>query len=292
VARVREIRDLILASSSGSNSTNATAAIQQQLIPDVVAPQDGTFPLTSVHNAGFGRPSSEAGADQQQQLQSPVRLKGTGWSPQKAGLVEGPSIPKKVNLNLSPYRDLSPKKEKFRKTTGPVLLALNKQTEPDDPSYFFWLYGFIQFKMQEPEEVVMRKAMRQVDRLVEKLHKLDAKGCLLFDIIATRKHIASYVPHKLGRAIYKYVEDNYFSEITTTFVGLTDNTARRVARDIFCKNKELSRHKCGFDIVDNVHMFVIYPPIDSRNHNVFSYALEQAKGSPKRKHNLIRSQYE
>ena len=56
------------------------------------------------------------------------------------------------------------------------------------------------------------------------LHKLDAKGSLLFDIAATRKYIATYTPHKLGisswfvlcgaitagRAIY--VEEKYFSD--------------------------------------------------------------------------------
>lgn len=182
------------------------------------------------------------------------------------------SSSRKVNLNLSPYRDLSPKKEKFRKTTGPVLIAQNNpKVTPDDPTYFYWLYGYLEFKMTESEEAGMKKATKQIDRLVEKLQKLDAKGSLLFDIVSTRKYIATYTPHKLGRAIYKYVEEKYFGEITTTFVGLTDNTARRVARDVFCKNKELSRQKYGFDIVDNVHMFVIYPPVESRNRDGFAF---------------------
>eukprot|EP00995_Heteronema_vittatum_P007585 NODE_2735_length_748_cov_324.547926_g1920_i0.p1 GENE.NODE_2735_length_748_cov_324.547926_g1920_i0~~NODE_2735_length_748_cov_324.547926_g1920_i0.p1 ORF type:complete len:186 (+),score=95.52 NODE_2735_length_748_cov_324.547926_g1920_i0:32-559(+) len=156
--------------------------------------------------------------------------------------------------------------------SGQVFIAQNNpKATPDDPTYFYWLYGFLEFKMTETEDMVLKKAIRQIDRLVERLQKTDGKGSLLFDIIATRKHIASYVPHKLGRAIYKYVEEKYYADVTTTFVGLTDNTARRVARDVFCKNcKELSRQKYGFDIVDNVHMFVIYPPIDSRNRDGFA----------------------
>eukprot|EP00906_Rhabdomonas_costata_P033991 RCo047847 len=205
-----------------------------------------------------------------------------GGSPGKDLSLESSSNSRKLNLSLSPFRDFSPKKEKFRKTTGPVLIAQNnKQATPDDPTYFYWLYGFLEYRMQESEETILRKATRQIDRLVEKLQKLDAKGSLLFDIIATRKHIGSYLPHRLGRSIYKYVEERYPSSITTTFVGLTDNTARRVARDVFCKNKELSRIKHKFEIVDGVHMFIIYPPEHSKGLAAFTQALEQAR-SPRR----------
>ena len=34
--------------------------------------------------------------------------------------------------------------------------------------------------------------------LVVQLNKLDAKGSLLFDIVATRKYIGTYIPQRLG----------------------------------------------------------------------------------------------
>eukprot|EP00669_Euglena_mutabilis_P001521 TRINITY_DN11956_c0_g1_i1.p3 TRINITY_DN11956_c0_g1~~TRINITY_DN11956_c0_g1_i1.p3 ORF type:complete len:150 (+),score=33.14 TRINITY_DN11956_c0_g1_i1:266-715(+) len=114
--------------------------------------------------------------------------------------------------------------------------------------------------MEESEATARRNAIRQIDRLVAKLRTTGAKGSVLFDIISTRKHIATQIPHRLGAALYRYVEDTYFDDVSTTFVGLTDNTARRVARDVFCQNKELSRQKYSFEVVDDVHMFVVYPP--------------------------------
>eukprot|EP01006_Ploeotia_vitrea_P063977 TRINITY_DN86670_c0_g1_i1.p1 TRINITY_DN86670_c0_g1~~TRINITY_DN86670_c0_g1_i1.p1 ORF type:complete len:182 (+),score=8.55 TRINITY_DN86670_c0_g1_i1:579-1124(+) len=148
---------------------------------------------------------------------------------------------------------------------GLVTIAQNNpKANPNDPSYFYWLYGFLDFKMADGEELGGKKVVRQIDRLADKLSRLDAKGFLLFDIIATRKHIQKGVPHRLGKFIYKHVEENYFTEITSTFVGLTDNPACRVARDVFCRNKDLSKQKYDFDVVDDTHMFVIYPPVENK----------------------------
>eukprot|EP01004_Peranema_trichophorum_P008087 NODE_6850_length_836_cov_40.472651_g6250_i0.p1 GENE.NODE_6850_length_836_cov_40.472651_g6250_i0~~NODE_6850_length_836_cov_40.472651_g6250_i0.p1 ORF type:complete len:252 (-),score=34.08 NODE_6850_length_836_cov_40.472651_g6250_i0:45-800(-) len=145
--------------------------------------------------------------------------------------------------------------------SGPEVMVQNDPiASPSDPSYFYWLYGYLEFRIHDTEEEMLKKATKQIDRLVERLRSTPAKGQLLYDIIATRKHIATGVPHRLGSGIYRYVENTYWKDITTTFVGLTDNTARRVARDVFCKNTDLSKHKFDFGIVDNLHMFVIYPP--------------------------------
>eukprot|EP01012_Entosiphon_sulcatum_P041591 TRINITY_DN5545_c0_g1_i1.p1 TRINITY_DN5545_c0_g1~~TRINITY_DN5545_c0_g1_i1.p1 ORF type:complete len:292 (+),score=45.33 TRINITY_DN5545_c0_g1_i1:221-1096(+) len=226
--------------------------------------------------------AGELGPSSPQSPAMMMHLPGVGST---ATLLSAPSLGgghgrRVVDLNLSPYRDLTQPPKQFKKSTGQVTVALNDpESTPEDPTHFYWLYGWLEFKMNEGgEEVAYRRAVRQVDRLVEKLHKLDAKGCLLFDIIATRKHIATMVPHKLGCAIYRYVEERYFTEITTAFVGLTDNTARRVARDVFCKNRELSRIKYAFDIVDNVHMFVIYPPGDSRKDHLAAFFLVAGGG--------------
>eukprot|EP01006_Ploeotia_vitrea_P052440 TRINITY_DN67687_c10_g8_i1.p1 TRINITY_DN67687_c10_g8~~TRINITY_DN67687_c10_g8_i1.p1 ORF type:complete len:252 (+),score=6.01 TRINITY_DN67687_c10_g8_i1:64-819(+) len=176
------------------------------------------------------------------------------------------SSKQKINLNLSPYRDLSPVKRQFKKTTGQVTMVANNPNAPaDDPAHFYWLYGFLDYKMHFPEELAMKKVTKQIDRLAEKIQRLNSKGVLVFDIIATQKHILAGAPHRLGRAIYKYVDAYYYTDISTTFVGLTDNTSRRVGRDVFCKNQTLSKTKHEFTKVDDQHMFVIYPTPENRS---------------------------
>jgi len=166
-------------------------------------------------------------------------------SPRQAADAEAPLSPV---LRRSPYRDLAPIRRKFQRVTTQVTFVQNNPTAPpEDLTSFYWLYGSVDFKMEESEAAARRNAIRQIDRLVAKLRTTGAKGSVLFDIISTRKHIATQVPHRLGAALYRYVEDTYFDDVSTTFVGLTDNTARRVARDVFCQNKELSRQKYSFD---------------------------------------------
>ena len=86
------------------------------------------------------------------------------------------------------------------------------------------------------------------------------KAHLLFDIISTKKHIAAGLPYKLGEEIYQYVDATHGSTVVTTFVGLTDNTARRVARDIyFTKSDELSKNHIPFTAIDREHLFIVFP---------------------------------
>jgi hypothetical protein len=91
------------------------------------------------------------------------------------------------------------------------------------------------------------------------------KAHIIFDIISTKKHItANYaegLPYQLGRDLYAYIDKNYNNRVVTTFVGLTDNTARRVGRDVYyCKTDDLSKNRIGFHMVDNEHMFIVFPP--------------------------------
>ena len=90
------------------------------------------------------------------------------------------------------------------------------------------------------------------------------KGHLIFDLIATKKHVGTGpedgLPFQLGRDIYAYVEEKYNNDMSTVFVGLTDNTARRVGRDIFyTKSDELSKTRIPFAAIDREHLFVIFP---------------------------------
>ena len=94
------------------------------------------------------------------------------------------------------------------------------------------------------------------------------KGHLIFDVISTRKHIGPTPtqgpPYRLGQEIYRYVESTYGQYVVTTFVGMTDNPARRVGRDMYYSTSEdLSRSQIDFTFVDNRHMFVVFPETNS-----------------------------
>jgi hypothetical protein len=93
----------------------------------------------------------------------------------------------------------------------------------------------------------------------------EPKAHLIFDIISTKKHIGPVpengAPFRLGRAIYTYTDTRYGSLIATTFVGLTDNTARRVGRDVYyTQSEDLSKTHYPFSSVDREHLFIIFPP--------------------------------
>ena len=94
------------------------------------------------------------------------------------------------------------------------------------------------------------------------------KGHLIFDIIATRKHIGPQptrgIPYALGQQLYAYAELFHPSVIVTSFVGISDNTARRTGRDMyFSASDALSRNQIDFTFVDNQHMFIVYPETNS-----------------------------
>jgi hypothetical protein len=92
------------------------------------------------------------------------------------------------------------------------------------------------------------------------------KGHFIFDLIATKKHIGPEwevgAPYRLGQDIYRYIDERYGPWIVTTFVGLSDNTARRVGRDVYYSRPDdnLSRTHAPFTAINNENMFVIFPP--------------------------------
>jgi hypothetical protein len=92
------------------------------------------------------------------------------------------------------------------------------------------------------------------------------KGHLIFDIISTKKHITpEYTtghPYQLGQDIYRYIDQRYSPWIITAFVGISDNTARRVGRDVYYSKADdnLSKTKVPFTAIDNEHMYIVFPP--------------------------------
>eukprot|EP01065_Artemidia_motanka_P014462 TRINITY_DN18398_c0_g1_i2.p1 TRINITY_DN18398_c0_g1~~TRINITY_DN18398_c0_g1_i2.p1 ORF type:complete len:280 (+),score=91.17 TRINITY_DN18398_c0_g1_i2:111-842(+) len=131
------------------------------------------------------------------------------------------------------------------------------------PGYL--LYAAFEFKAHIKEEDALEQCKVKIDKLVVQLKRCppvaEARGHLVFDIIATRKHIANLAPLLLGRQIYKVVEEKHFDTISTTFVGLTDNPACRVGRDIYARSEDLSPRKDWreFENIDNVRMMIVYP---------------------------------
>jgi hypothetical protein len=174
----------------------------------------------------------------------------------------------------------------------------NPALPPDDLSNFFWLYGAFDFKMQTSMELAHVNVFKIIDKLVEKMNKhapqavggfegigsaptgaglsprggdssaapVPLKAHLIFDIISTKKHLGPIpekgLPYQLGMDIYNYVEKAHSTQIVTSFVGLTDNTARRVGRDVYYTQSDtLSKNRMPFSIIDRVHMFVVFPPV-------------------------------
>lgn len=95
----------------------------------------------------------------------------------------------------------------------------------------------------------------------------EPKAHLIIDIISTKKHVGVVpeegLPYRLGHDIYRYVDVTHGSIIATTFVGLTDNTARRVGRDVYyTKSDDLSRTHYGFHTVDREHLHIVFPPTE------------------------------
>jgi len=90
---------------------------------------------------------------------------------------------------------------------------------------------------------------------------------VIFDVVTTRRNLNH--GEAIGKAIYRFIDEYYDKDVAFSFVGLTDNTARRVARDIFCRNEELSRKKLSWGEIDDRHLRIVYPD-------------ESARGSPQR----------
>lgn len=102
-------------------------------------------------------------------------------------------------------------------------------------------------------------------------HAGEPRAHLIFDLISTKKHIGAVpndgLPFRLGHDIYRYVDQTYNAIVATTFVGLTDNTARRVGRDVYYnKSDDLSKTRFGFHTVDREHLFIVFPPVEINGH--------------------------
>ena len=220
---------------------------------------------------------------------------GKSWAPDGAWIPAGvrPHSPPRQQLTGG----LLSRTRRNRAIEHTHLFLDNPELPPDDPSNFFWLYGAFDFKMQCPYEQAQSTAFKTIDRLVDRMNKHapgasqqqqtasipgmpnpppeckskakqaappPLKAHLIFDIISTKKHLGPVptkgLPYQLGTDIYEHVERTHNTQIVTTFVGLTDNTARRVGRDVYyTQSDELSKNRMPFSMIDKQHLFVVFP---------------------------------
>jgi len=88
---------------------------------------------------------------------------------------------------------------------------------------------------------------------------------MICDLISTKKHFGVVpeegLPYRLGLEIYRYVDAKHGQSVATCFVGMTDNTSRRVGRDIyFTKSDAISRCRLPFSLIDREHLHIVFPP--------------------------------
>ena len=225
--------------------TSASAAV----------PGGGSRSRSPVGSGGAARAHSPTGAQNRQHVSassssSPMPGGGGGEEGVNDGAGGGGATPAAV-----PYRGIT---RNSKPVTKDVLVPFEDKAGKGLPRQY-WLYSSFEYKMTIREDQALQLCCRRIDALCEKLQKLEARGHLVFDIVATRKQIERGGPLYLGREVYRFVEEKYFATVSTTFVGLTDNYARRVGRDIYCRSEELSPKKYDFDCIDNERMFIVYP---------------------------------
>eukprot|EP00756_Hemistasia_phaeocysticola_P060497 Hpha_TRINITY_DN407_c0_g1::TRINITY_DN407_c0_g1_i1::g.27567::m.27567 len=110
---------------------------------------------------------------------------------------------------------------------------------------------------------------------------------VLMDILATRRYIWSGEPHKVASDVYSYLGEYYPVAVKFVLVGITDNASKRVARDMFCRDRlppeqggperfmSSSQSKTSeagkfsknaapppMDGIDNEHQYLVFPASD------------------------------
>lgn len=101
-------------------------------------------------------------------------------------------------------------------------------------------------------ESASRKEIREIVR------EGDRFGVLI-DIVATRRNILSGVPHQLAAHIYQLLEEEYPISVKFSFIGITDNATKLVAKDIFDSRSGGGAKKLTFADIDSEHLHVAYP---------------------------------
>ena len=112
------------------------------------------------------------------------------------------------------------------------------------------------------------------------------KYALLVDLVTTRRYIYTGNPHTMSNRLYRFIEERYPVMVKFSFIGITDNTSKRVARDMFFKGILPIEHggsgkssgiPHSFEGVDNEHQYAANP------HTFWERDYIVAQGEEKRK---------
>eukprot|EP00756_Hemistasia_phaeocysticola_P061390 Hpha_TRINITY_DN4870_c0_g1::TRINITY_DN4870_c0_g1_i1::g.20247::m.20247 len=222
-------------------------------------PAAGTPPATR-------RPMSARGLDEK----SPRAASSASGVPSAFGMRDRGM----VNINLSPHRDLSARQSRAQSSQQNQNFVAAKEHDhpwkaeasrlvcPQRSPRFWWVYGCVEYKASEGEELCFKQAQQTLRRWLNHARRHDARAAVIFDVVTTRRNLVH--GEAIGKAIYRFIDDYYDKDVAFVFVGLTDNTARRVARDIFCRNEELSRKKLSWGDIDDRHLRIVYPDESAR----------------------------
>jgi hypothetical protein len=139
-----------------------------------------------------------------------------------------------------------------------------------------WIYAWASMERQETAEQTFAAASKSIikqltargvnaadnlttRREVRSMVRSPQRVGVLVDIVATRRRLLSGEPHEAASRLYRFVEEKYPVACVFMAVGITDNRAKRVARDILNTDPVAGAKKLGFADVDNEHMMVVYP---------------------------------
>ena len=168
--------------------------------------------------------------------------------------------------------------------TKDVLLKPDPQYKSSRfPGGRFWMYESYNLTKQAIDkifsgattEVSQTLAYSHIKKLLSKTLKKSQRECserfgILLDIITTNSLIQTGIPHELGNAAYRYIEQAHYDKLGLKFcfIGITDNVNCRAARDVFCRDpvrfdandsRMPEEPKRAFDALDNQHMYCVFP---------------------------------
>jgi hypothetical protein len=155
---------------------------------------------------------------------------------------------------------------------------------PTERENIEWIYAWTSMEREETAETAFAAVSKSINK------QLTAKGALpaddvltnrkdvrsmirsskrfgvLVDIIATKRRLLSGEPHEASMQLYAYVEKRFPIQCVFMAVGITDNRAKRVARDVVNSDYVPGTKKLPWSSLDGEHMMLVHPRGDEGAH--------------------------
>jgi hypothetical protein len=144
-----------------------------------------------------------------------------------------------------------------------------------------WLYASVSMERLQTADDAFAQASRIIERQfaahgipqaddltsrreVRSMIRSTKRFALLVDIIATKRRLYSGEPHAAAMRLYSFVEKRYPVHCVFMAVGITDNRAKRVMRDVFntdpvAGSTRSTTKKLPFTSLDGEHMMLVHP---------------------------------